>query len=40
MIRMLERYANNLEEIVEARTAELIEEKKKSDKLLYNMLPL
>ncbi|XP_041368120.1 atrial natriuretic peptide receptor 1-like [Gigantopelta aegis] len=40
MIGMLERYANNLEEIVESRTAELIEEKKKSDKLLYNMLPL
>lgn len=39
MIQKLERYANNLEEIVEARTQELVEEKKKTDILLYRMLP-
>ncbi len=39
MIQMLEKYANNLENIVEERTAELLEEKKKTDRLLYNMLP-
>ncbi|VDM46790.1 unnamed protein product [Toxocara canis] len=36
---MLEQYATNLEEEVEARTKELVEEKKKSDILLYRMLP-
>ena len=35
----LERYANNLEEIVEKRTEELVDEKKKTDMLLYRMLP-
>uniref|UniRef100_A0A914YCS2 guanylate cyclase n=1 Tax=Panagrolaimus superbus TaxID=310955 RepID=A0A914YCS2_9BILA len=35
----LEQYANNLEQEVEARTKELAEEKKKSDILLYRMLP-
>ena len=39
MIQMLERYANNLEEIVQSRTMELIDEKKKTDRLLYRMLP-
>ena len=39
MIQKLEKYANNLEDIVEARTAELVEEKKKMDLLLYRMLP-
>ncbi len=39
MIAKLEKYANNLEEIVEARTGELIEEKKKTDRLLYRMMP-
>ena len=39
MIQKLEKYANNLEEIVEARTEELVEEKKKIDLLLYRMLP-
>ncbi len=38
-LRMLEEYANNLEEIVGRRTAELVEEKKKTDRLLYSMLP-
>ncbi|CAD5124702.1 DgyrCDS12965 [Dimorphilus gyrociliatus] len=39
MIKKLEKYANNLEEIVETRTNELVEEKKKTDSLLYRMLP-
>ena len=39
MIQKLERYANNLEEIVQHRTAELVEEKKKTDMLLHRMLP-
>ncbi|XP_035825868.1 atrial natriuretic peptide receptor 1 [Aplysia californica] len=39
MVCMLERYANNLEDIVELRTSALIEERKKSDTLLYRMLP-
>ena len=39
MIQKMEKYANNLEEIVESRTSELVEEKKKTDLLLYRMLP-
>ena len=39
MIKKLERYANNLEDIVTQRTAELGDEKKRSDMLLYNMIP-
>ncbi len=39
MVNMLEKYANNLEEIVSQRTSELLEEKKKTDRLLYSMLP-
>lgn len=39
MINMLEKYANNLEDLVEERTVALNEEKDKTDKLLYRMLP-
>ena len=39
MLAIMEKYANNLEEIVEQRTVELLEEKKKTDILLYSMLP-
>ncbi|KAL3858493.1 hypothetical protein ACJMK2_013081, partial [Sinanodonta woodiana] len=39
MVKRLERYANNLEELVEQRTHELLKEKKKTDTLLYRMLP-
>lgn len=40
MLNMMEKYANNLEEIVESRTQELSEEKKRSETLLYRMLPV
>jgi len=39
MIQKLEIYASNLENIVEHRTAELIDEKQKTDMLLHRMLP-
>jgi len=39
MIQKLEKYADNLENIVQQRTAELIDEKQKTDMLLYRMLP-
>ena len=39
MISRLEKYANNLEELVQARTEELVHEKKKTDMLLCRMLP-
>ena len=39
MITMMETYANNLEAIVDERTKMLIDEKRKTDELLYEMLP-
>ncbi|XP_072029843.1 speract receptor-like isoform X2 [Amphiura filiformis] len=39
MMLIMEKYANNLEEIVEDRTQQLVEEKKKTDNLLHRMLP-
>jgi hypothetical protein len=39
MINMLEKYANNLEDLVEERTVALNEEKDKTDLLLNRMLP-
>ncbi|GBM93806.1 Receptor-type guanylate cyclase Gyc76C [Araneus ventricosus] len=39
MLAMMEKYANNLEALVDERTDQLIEEKKKTDALLYEMLP-
>ena len=35
----MEHYANNLEGLVTERTNELLQEKKKSDELLYQVLP-
>ncbi len=39
MLKMMEKYANNLEELVADKTKQLTEEKKKTDLLLYRMLP-
>ncbi|XP_062566572.1 retinal guanylyl cyclase 2-like [Saccostrea cucullata] len=39
MFRMLEKYSNDLEDIVKERTIQLEEEKKKTDLLLFRMLP-
>ena len=39
MIQMMEQYANHLEDIVYERTQLLEDEKKKTDQLLYEMLP-
>jgi len=39
MLHKLEKYADNLENIVQQRTAELIDEKQKTEMLLYRMLP-
>ena len=39
MLDMLEKYANNLEDLVKERTIALDEEKEKTDTLLYKMIP-
>ena len=39
ILEKLEKYTGNLEEIVNQRAAELVEEKNKTDLLLYNMMP-
>ena len=39
MLHKLEKYADNLEVIVQQRTADLVEEKHKTDMLLHRMLP-
>ena len=39
LLHKMETYANNLEEIVYQRTLDLISEKKRTDTLLYRMLP-
>ena len=39
MIAMMEKYTDHLEDIVAERTKELQEEKKKTDELLFRMLP-
>lgn len=40
IMALIERHAENLEALVEERTRLLMEEKKKTDKLLYKMLPV
>ena len=39
VLTMMEKYANDLEEVVEERTRQLVEEKKRTDHLLYRMMP-
>lgn len=39
MIAMMEKYTDNLEEVVQERTQQLEDEKLKTDELLYRMLP-
>lgn len=39
MVVMLEKYSNHLEKVVEDRTKQLIDEKKKTDDLVHRMLP-
>lgn len=39
MMSMMEKYANNLEDLVNERTGMLIQEKKKTEDLLHRMLP-
>ncbi|XP_073983088.1 receptor-type guanylate cyclase Gyc76C-like isoform X2 [Rhodnius prolixus] len=39
MMEMMEKYANNLEELVNQRTLEVYEEKRKTEDLLHRMLP-
>ena len=39
LLARMEHYANNLEALVEERTADYLEQKKKAEDLLYMMLP-
>ena len=39
MMSMMEKYQERLEELVEERTLQLVEEKKKTETLLLRMLP-
>ncbi|XP_064596017.1 LOW QUALITY PROTEIN: atrial natriuretic peptide receptor 1-like [Liolophura sinensis] len=39
LLSRMEQYANNLEALVEERTADYLEQKKKAEDLLYSMLP-
>ena len=39
LLHRMEQYANNLEGLVAERTKELLQEKKKSEELLYQVLP-
>ncbi|KAJ8306948.1 hypothetical protein KUTeg_015032 [Tegillarca granosa] len=39
LLRRMEQYANNLEDLVEERTQAFLDEKRKSEELLYEILP-
>ncbi|RXG71814.1 hypothetical protein Avbf_04181 [Armadillidium vulgare] len=39
LLSRMEQYANNLETLVQERTADYLEEKRKCEELLYQLLP-
>lgn len=39
LLNRMEQYANDLESLVDEKTQSLIDEKKKTDELLYQMIP-
>jgi hypothetical protein len=39
IMAMMDKYAQNLEESVEERAQQLLDEKRKTDRLLYRLLP-
>lgn len=39
LLSRMEQYANNLEALVEERTSDYLEEKRKAENLLYQLLP-
>ena len=39
MLKLMDKYTDQLETLVEERTLQLAEEKERADKLLYTMLP-
>ena len=39
LMRRMEQYAENLESLVEERTKAFLEEKRRSEQLLYHVLP-
>ena len=39
LLSRMEQYANNLEALVEERTADYLEEKQRCEELLYQLLP-
>lgn len=39
LLSRMEQYANNLESLVEERTADYLEEKRRCEELLYELLP-
>lgn len=40
MLKIMEKYATDLEEVINERTQQLLEEKRKTDVLLYKMMPM
>jgi hypothetical protein len=40
MLHLMEQYNDRLEYLIESRTLEIADEKRKSERLLYSMLPL
>ena len=39
VLKMMEKYAASLDEIVAERTQDMVEQKRKTDQLLYRLLP-